>query len=178
MQGKESTEEEYVAEYNSTFVILTVDDLERLAAVRNNDDNESIESSYDTSRNIISSKHKLPKLELRKFNGDPKEWLGWWSQFQEIHDDVTLSMEHKFQYLIQATVKDSSASELVTSFPPTALNYLKAITYLQSRFGNDKILVEGYVRELLILILNNSIDKQQITIVRCMTNWKRNCSLE
>lgn len=162
MQEKEATEEEYTEEYNSIFeyrdkysdISLIVNNLERNDLEQS--DNASNVSSYHTNKscNGSGSKYELPKLELRKFNGDPKEWLGWWSQFKGIHEDVTLSMEHQFQYLIQATVEKSPAYELVTSFPPTATNYPKVIKYLKSRFGNEKILVEVYVRELLILVLN------------------------
>lgn len=166
MQEKASTEEEFTEEYNSIieyrdkFGDMTVftNDLIEKHLYRHNIERESIgEHSRQTVINT-HSKYKLPKLELQKFSGDPVEWLGWWSQFKGVHEDVTLSMEHKFQYLVQATVDKSSAHNLVISFPPTAENYPKAITYLKSRFGNDKILVEVYVRELLKLVLNNSIN--------------------
>lgn len=62
---------------------------------------------------------KLLKLELPKFNGMIKEWLPFWSQFKKIHDDPSISNEDKFQYLLQATVLDSRANELVKSFSPT-----------------------------------------------------------
>lgn len=43
----------------------------------------------------------LPKIELKKFNGDLLEWLGFWSQFSKIHEDSSMAPEDKFQYLIQ-----------------------------------------------------------------------------
>lgn len=98
------------------------------------------------------SRYKLPKLELVKFNGEPKDWLNFWSQFKGIHEDENLSSEEKFQYLLQATVVDSPARSVVSSFPPTADNYPKAVKYLKSRFGKDKILIEVYVRDLLKLV--------------------------
>jgi len=73
-------------------------------------------------------------------------------------------MEHKFQYLIQATIPKSPAHDLVVSFPPTADNYPKAIEYMKSRFGNKKILIEIYIRELLKLVLNNSISNQKNSV--------------
>ncbi|GFT18416.1 uncharacterized protein TNCV_4059231 [Trichonephila clavipes] len=45
-------------------------------------------------------KFKLPTLELRKFGGDPKEFLSFWSQFQKIHDDGSIPDEDKMQYLV------------------------------------------------------------------------------
>lgn len=69
---------------------------------------------------------------------------------------MLITKEDKFQYLIQAMVKDSRASELVNSFPPIAENYDKAIDSLKARFGKDELLIELYIRELLKLVLNNT----------------------
>ncbi|XP_043469952.1 uncharacterized protein LOC122503458 [Leptopilina heterotoma] len=98
----------------------------------------------------------LPKIELTKFSGDVREWLRFWAQFKKIHEDDSMDKGDKFQYLIQAMVKDSRASELVSSYPSTSENYEKVITALQSRFGREEMLVEVYVRALLELVLNNA----------------------
>ncbi|XP_077282626.1 uncharacterized protein LOC143908737 [Temnothorax americanus] len=63
--------------------------------------------------------------ELPKFSGELKNWLQFWSLFKNIHEDSSITKKDKFQYLIQAMVKDSRAYELVNSFPPTAINYDK-----------------------------------------------------
>lgn len=161
LQGKDSSEEEFI-EYRDKFGDMNVimDELIEKDMGIHNFERESIHGTVITNH-ITRSKYKLPKLELQKFSGDPKEWLGWWSQFKGIHEDITLSAEHKFQYLVQATVVKSSAYDLVTSFPSTGENYPKAIAYLKSRFGNDKILVEVYVRELLGLVMNNSLNNHK-----------------
>lgn len=111
------------------------------------------------------SRYKLPKLELVKFNGEPKNWLNFWSQFKGIHENATLSSEEKFQYLIQATVIDSPARSVVLSFPPTAENYPKTIEYLKSRFGKDKILIEVYVRDLLGLVTDSNNQYLSLSIL-------------
>ena len=84
---------------------------------------------------------KLPTIELPKFTGNVKEWLSFWSVFKKIHEDALIRKEDKFQYLVQATVPESRARELVNSFPPTAENYDKVITSLKSRFGRDDVVV-------------------------------------
>lgn len=99
---------------------------------------------------------KLPKIELNKFGGDIKDWLPFWNTFKKIHDDEALSREDEFHYLIQSTVKDSRAFEIVNSFPPTADNYEKAIQSLKSRFGKKDLLIEFYMRELLKLVLSKN----------------------
>ncbi|XP_024883586.1 uncharacterized protein LOC112462186 [Temnothorax curvispinosus] len=99
---------------------------------------------------------KLLKIELPKFSGELKDWLQFWSLFKNIHEDSSITKKDKFQYLIQAMVKDSRAYELVNSFPPTAINYDKVITSLKNRFGREDLLVEVYIREMLKLVLSNT----------------------
>ncbi|CAH2085458.1 unnamed protein product [Euphydryas editha] len=36
----------------------------------------------------IKKSHKLPTLELTKFNGNIKNWLGFWGSFKKIHENV------------------------------------------------------------------------------------------
>ncbi|CAH2078999.1 unnamed protein product, partial [Iphiclides podalirius] len=47
-------------------------------------------------------KYKLPPLETKKFDGQVKNWLPFWGQFQKIDEDKSLDDSDKFQYLIQA----------------------------------------------------------------------------
>ncbi|GBM70894.1 hypothetical protein AVEN_28462-1 [Araneus ventricosus] len=105
---------------------------------------------------IAKRRVKLPKLELRKFDGDVKEWLYFWSQFEKIHNDSSIEDSDKFQYLLQSTVEGSRAREVIEIFPPTGDNYPKAIDCLKTRFGRHDLQVEVYVRKLLKLFLKNA----------------------
>lgn len=96
----------------------------------------------------------LPKIELRKFDGEVKSWLGFWGQFHKIHDDVNIDTDDKYQYLIQATESGSKARQLVESFPPSGDNYYKAIEQLKNRFARDDMIIDYYVRGLLQLVLS------------------------
>ncbi|XP_031349096.1 uncharacterized protein LOC116175101 [Photinus pyralis] len=98
---------------------------------------------------------KLPKFNYKKFNGEVKEWLGFWSQFKKIDEDITIHDSDKFQFLVQLMVDGSRAHELVCSYPQTAENYPKAVKALKERFGREEFLVEVYVREMLKLIIHN-----------------------
>ncbi|GFV21239.1 DUF1758 domain-containing protein [Trichonephila clavipes] len=71
-------------------------------------------------------KFKLPKIEVKKFDGNAKEYLTFWSQCKRIHEDESLPNEEKFQYML-------------------ADNYPKAITQLQEHFGREDLLVLIYV---------------------------------
>jgi len=84
----------------------------------------------------------LPKLEFRKFWGDLKDWLPFWSQFQKVDLDEEISPDDKFQSLAQATVAGTRAREIVGSFPPSCENYPKAVACLKARFGREDLLVE------------------------------------
>ncbi|GBM52642.1 hypothetical protein AVEN_43855-1 [Araneus ventricosus] len=103
-----------------------------------------------------SRKFKLPKIELKKFDGDAKNYLTFWSQFRKIHEDSSIPNEDKFQYLLQAVVPNSKAARVVESFPTTADNYQKAISQLQERFGRNDLLVQIYVRDLLTMVMKNA----------------------
>ncbi|GFW87522.1 uncharacterized protein TNCV_1301671 [Trichonephila clavipes] len=101
-------------------------------------------------------KFKLPKLELRKFGGDPKEFLSFWSQFRKIHDDGSVPDEDKMQYLVASVEPKSKAERLILSFPATAANYPKAVDQLKERFGREDLLVQIYVRDLLTMVMKNA----------------------
>lgn len=102
-------------------------------------------------------KFRLPKLELKKFDGDVRNWILFWGKFKKIHEDNDIDLEDKFQYLLQSMELGSAARELVESFPPSGNNYEKAINQLKNRFARDEILIEVYVRELLSLVLNQAM---------------------
>ncbi|GBN87546.1 hypothetical protein AVEN_99033-1 [Araneus ventricosus] len=116
-------------------------------------------SLKDSSTKDFSEKRKfkLPKIELKKFDGDAKDYLTFWSQFRKIHEDSSIPNEDKFQYLLQAVVTESRAARVVESFPATADNYPKAILQLQERFGRDDLLVQIYVRDLFSMVMKNAV---------------------
>lgn len=105
-------------------------------------------------------KFKLPEIELKKFSGDIKDWLHFWGQFRKIDEDEELADEDKFQYLVQATIVGSRARDFVDSFPPTAENYKKVVQGLKARFGQEDMLIEVYVRDLLTLVLKRAVNKE------------------
>ncbi|XP_037041742.1 uncharacterized protein LOC119078344 [Bradysia coprophila] len=155
--GEAEMDEEYdqIQEYRDKWT-----DLNRSEGLIRQQEKDQAELASVTSQVSTSlkdkSRYKLPKLKLVEFNGSPREWLTFWSQFKGINDNESMSSEEKFQYLIQATVDGSVARRVVKSFPPTGENYEKAIQHLKSRFGKENVLVEVYVRDLLKLVLKNT----------------------
>ncbi|GBM90142.1 hypothetical protein AVEN_20269-1 [Araneus ventricosus] len=71
-------------------------------------------SSYSKSKS-----YKLPKLELKKFDGKLLDWLLFWSQFERIHNDPDLHESDKFSYLVQCMKPGSRAKEFIESYPVT-----------------------------------------------------------
>uniref|UniRef100_A0ABD2WZE2 CCHC-type domain-containing protein n=1 Tax=Trichogramma kaykai TaxID=54128 RepID=A0ABD2WZE2_9HYME len=104
-----------------------------------------------------ATRSNLAKLNMPKFQGSVREWLPFWSQFKRVHEDPSISREEKFQRLIDATIQGTRANDIVRSYPPTGENYDKVVKSLKSRFGREDLLVECYVRELLGLVLQNTV---------------------
>lgn len=123
--------------------------------------------SYDSVFSADSSKKKcfkLPKIQIPKFDGDLRSWLGWWSQFEKIDQDEDLHDSDKFQYLIQATEAKSEARSIISAFPPTGENYSAAIDSLKKRYGREGLQLQVYLRELLSLVIVNVTSKEKISL--------------
>ncbi|KYN03589.1 hypothetical protein ALC62_05562, partial [Cyphomyrmex costatus] len=155
---------EVADEYKAKFVRIENKVTRLLGA---NQSTAANQTSAGISMNAVGERrqktYKLSKIELRKFNGDVKEWLQFWSQFKKIHEDIHIANENKFQYLIQAMAPKSRAYDLVQSFPPTGENYDKVILSLKNRFGREELQVEVYVREMLKLVLHKAMKPNEKT---------------
>ncbi|UYV78603.1 hypothetical protein LAZ67_16002115 [Cordylochernes scorpioides] len=110
--------------------------------------------------------YRLPNLEFKKFGGELREWITFWSQFSTIDRDPQMPPETKFQYLFQATAENSEAREAVEIFLPSADNYPKVIDYFKTRFEEDDMLVEIYVRDLLRNVLQNMRAEGKTSVVK------------
>ncbi|XP_071575634.1 uncharacterized protein [Temnothorax nylanderi] len=143
-------------EYKRKYIRARMAAMTHLPTTANNDVNNTANSIADNTH-LVSAQPmiKLPKIELRKFSGDVKEWLPFWSQFKKIHENANINKGDKFQYPLQAMTAQSRAAELVGSFLPIEENYDGAIASLKNCFGQDEVLVEVYVRELFKLLIQN-----------------------
>lgn len=131
--------------------------IERQSTVREDVDSaQSVQSEGNSVSGTGRRKFRLPVLELKKFDGNIRDWLPFWSQFEKLHNDPDIDLSDKVEYLIQATVPNSKARQLVESFPATGANYVNIIEAFRARFGREDLLIELYVRELLKLIISNA----------------------
>ena len=87
---------------------------------------------------------KLPKLSMKKFNGD----LTFWDSFSSSIDaNPALSGIDKFNYLI--SLLESTAAEAIAGLTPTDANYEEAVATLKKRFGNPQLIINRHMEALL-----------------------------
>ena len=69
-----------------------------------------------------STRVKLPKLSLKRFNGDLTKWIMFWDTFESaVHRNSTLSSIDKFNYL--NSLLESTAAEAIAGLTLTSANY-------------------------------------------------------
>ena len=103
---------------------------------------------HPSSLHTIGPQVKLPKLTIKRFNGDLTKWLTFWDSFNSsIHTNPALSSVDKFNYL--KSLLESSAAEAIAGLTLTAANYDEAIATLKKRFGNPQLIVNRHMEALL-----------------------------
>ena len=97
-----------------------------------------------------SPRVKLPKLSLKKFNGDLTRWTTFWDTFESaVHSNPSLTNIDKFNYL--NSLLESAASDAISGLTLTSANYEEAIGVLKKRFGNKQLIVNRHMDLLLNL---------------------------
>ena len=96
----------------------------------------------------ITPKVKLPKLSIKRYNGDLTKLVTFWDAFHSsIHTNPSLSNVDKFNYLV--SLLESSAAEAIAGLSITSVNYDEAISTLRKRFGNSQLIVNRHMEALL-----------------------------
>jgi len=104
------------------------------------------DSSASTPRKTV----KLPKLELKKFDGNNSKWISFWDTLEaSFHKHESLSAIDKFNYLISHL--ERSAAEAISGLTLTVSNYDEAIEILKGRFGNKQQIINCHMEILLNL---------------------------
>ncbi|UYV70147.1 hypothetical protein LAZ67_7001968, partial [Cordylochernes scorpioides] len=137
--------------YSDTFITLE----RKVRELIDSDNKSDVKSLGSSNGSLLPKSYKLPKIEIRKFDGELINWLPFWAQFENIHEDTELHDADKFHYLVQSMQSNTRARELIESYPQTAENYAKALQALKQRYGQKDLLVEIYVSELLKLMMAN-----------------------
>ena len=90
---------------------------------------------------------KLPKYEIKKFSGEPKDYRAFWDAFKvAIDENDMLTKIEKFTYLKGYVTGD--AEESIKGLTATDVNYDSAVDILKQRYGNTQVIVNSHMRSL------------------------------
>lgn len=120
-------------------------------------DNQNISVNVD---NRESNVVRLPKVYIRKFSGEFKDWLPFWKQFESLVDqNVNYDDIAKFNYLQSLLV--GKAANLIGGIVASNESYVQAVEILKEEYASTERIVESIVHELgkqsTIRDMNNSI---------------------
>ena len=91
---------------------------------------------------------KLPKLSLRKFNGDLTSWTPFWESFKSsIHENNEITSVDKFNY--PNSLLEGSAAAAIAGLTLSDANYNDAVNILTKRFGNRQQIVTKHMDALM-----------------------------
>ncbi|XP_031333915.1 uncharacterized protein LOC116163923 [Photinus pyralis] len=90
---------------------------------------------------------KLPKLELKKFNGTIRNWTTFIDLYDSIiHNNSSLSNVEKFTYLLNSL--EGPPLGIVQCNPLTDANYIIAYDTLKRRYENNRLIAVSHWREI------------------------------
>lgn len=106
------------------------------------------EHQTGNNNNINRNTVRLPKLELKKFDGYLNNWAPFWEQFKSvIHENNDLDQRAKFNYL--QTVLTGKAAAAISGLVPSENCYADAIDMLKNEFGNSEKIIDHYIKSLM-----------------------------
>ena len=99
---------------------------------------------------VHHQKARLPKLELKRFEGELTTWTSFWDSFEAaIHNNEQLSSIDKFNYL--RTLLEGPEAAAVAGLSLTSSNYTEAVAVLKKRFGNKQLIISAHMDMLMNL---------------------------
>ena len=97
---------------------------------------------------VVNNSTYLPKLQLAKYNGDPRKWQEWYDSYESaIHENEAISPAHKLRHL--KTLLEGPAPAAISGLTLTAANYSEAISVLKSRFTQKEAIIDAHMEALL-----------------------------
>ena len=142
------TDAQKVAEYEDLAVTILARLNLRLKAIH-----VKSQSKMNGDSNNVSSNNgntKLPKLQLKRFSGDMREWLPFWEQFDvAVHQNLQLSEAEKFYYLEGSLV--GAAKRVVDGFTATSSCYEAAVSLLKEQYGDTEKIIDNHMQKLIAL---------------------------
>lgn len=100
------------------------------------------------SRDISTTYIQLPKIQIKEFSGDYRQWISFKNIFSIlIHEKESLPKIQKFYYLKSHVVGE--ANQLINHYTITDDNYDAAWQTLCNRYDNNRILINSEIKTLL-----------------------------
>ena len=90
---------------------------------------------------------KLPKLEIKCFSGDPKEFPTFFDQFSTSIDASNIAEVSKFAYL--KSLINGEAARAIGGLAVTAENYENAKKILTERFGRKNVIINSIMEDFV-----------------------------
>ena len=101
-----------------------------------------------TPGRVARSGVKLPKIEPKKFHGEPTKWQQFFDTFKvAVHTNPDLTVMDKFTYL-RGYLK-GPAEKCIEGLPMTEANYDVALNLLQERFANPQRIAAAHMSKLV-----------------------------
>lgn len=93
---------------------------------------------------------KLPKLEVKKFNGRLQEWQEFWNSFESaIENNKGLTTVDMFAYLHSLVLEPARST--ILEFSLTSKNNKAPVEALKKQYGKEMAIKRVYVNDLLNL---------------------------
>nr|CAD2183834.1 unnamed protein product [Meloidogyne enterolobii] len=108
-------------------------------------------SSSAATRQTISSIYQLPTLQIKRFNGERKDWLEFYESFRCAVDSSAGSDIEKLTLL--RNLVDGEPRELIAGFRLEAKNYKEALQLLKDQYGDR----DAHIRNLHSRLANLKI---------------------
>lgn len=121
-----------------------------LSKQRNVTASQNSSSESYTNSPSLANQTKLPKLQMKRFNGKITDWQPFIDSFDSaVHTNSSLNEIDKFNYL--KSLLDGSALSAISGLSITSVNYKSARDILEQRYGNKQLLITAHMDELIAL---------------------------
>ena len=114
---------------------------------KHGNEKDSSEISFPTSSSRVTGV-KLPKILIKKFNGDPINWQQFSDTFEAtVHKNESLSNIEKFTYL--KGYIEGPAAQCIEGIMLSNDNYKEARDLLTERYGNPQLITSSHMNKLI-----------------------------
>ena len=94
---------------------------------------------------------KLPKLEIKKFSGNPSHWRSFWDSFQAaVGKHSHIEDVEKFNFL--KGLLEGKAAMAISGLELSNENYKEAVSLLSDRFGSKQVVITHHMDTLLQIV--------------------------